>query len=64
MIDENDQQKVSKTDIYEYNYKIGKGAYGTVYDGFSTQTQDKVAIKVINFDSRFEYDCSKVLREI
>lgn len=44
--------------------KIGAGSFGAVYEGYSTLTQEKVAMKVIDVDTSFEYEISKVLREI
>ena len=64
MIDMTDPQKICKTDMYQMDKKIGAGSFGAVYEGYSTLTQEKIAMKVIDVDTSFEYEISKVLREI
>ena len=49
---------------YEFRELLGRGSYGTVSKGLCKATGQTVALKVMVNQTKTEYDCIKVLREI
>ena len=49
---------------YELTELIGSGSYGSVYKGVCRNTGRNVALKIMQDQAKYEYDCIKILREI